>query len=61
MVSAQGHLRYTSETVLTPFHKSPIFSLGDLDNISNIPSTGNNFRQGDVCQSTSRVRWLWPG
>ena len=55
MVSAQGRVRYTSETVPTPSHKSPIFSLGDLDNISNIPSTGNNFRQGDVCQSTSRV------
>ena len=55
MVSAQGCVRYTSETVPTPSHKSPIFSLGDLDNISNIPSTGINFRQGDVCQSTSRV------
>ena len=31
------------------------FSLGDLDNISNISSTGNNFHQGDVCQSTSHV------
>ena len=39
MVSAQGRVRYTSETVPTPTHKSPIFSLGDLDNISNIPST----------------------
>ena len=55
MVSAQGRVRYTSETVPTPSHKSPIFSLGDLDNISNIPSTGNNFRPGDVCQSASRV------
>ena len=55
MVSAQGHVRYTSETVPTPSHKSLFFSLGDLDNISNIPSTGNNFRQGDVCQSTSHV------
>ena len=51
-MSAKGHVRYTSETVPTASHKSPIFSLGDLDNISNIPSTGNNFRQGDVCQTS---------
>ena len=55
MVSAQGRVRYTSATVPTPSHKSPIFSLGDFDNISNIPSTGNDFHQGDVCQSTSHV------